>query len=346
MDRVPHDAIPEKVRRMVEDVPPQQRLPLPFGQPFPVHLGRVFGSRPLPRDLRVRHVPLQHPLPLPVHGDEAVEVDVVPDRPRRDHRGKAQQKGDRLPCPSTAAAAGPEGTASQEQERGVNHVTTLASVHTPQAAPASAARGVDGALIHRTDSQAASIVNSSSVGSWRTKTTRVTSSGFTASRERRQLAHAKDGTTSRNRKNAARTPTACNSDWKTAAESGEVVSVRRYQPPRRNGNSGGRYTDGVTPSCVNPFPAARFRARDRYSTESYRTSGRGVGLGKEQRRGECQDGDRHHEDRGARTSPPHWKRHRILTPGRRGIRRSPLPPSLSRSRVRGSSRRNRLPPPA
>ena len=167
---------------MVENVPPQQRLPFPLRQPFPVHFGRVFGSRPLPRDLRVRHVPLQHPLPLPVHGNEAVEVDVVPDRPRARSRRRSRAGAPPPPFPATPAAADPAGTASPAAGTGRTTTTTLASVHSPQAAPASAARGVDGSLIQRTDSHTANVVNSSSVGSWRTNTTRVTSKGFTASK--------------------------------------------------------------------------------------------------------------------------------------------------------------------
>ncbi len=158
---------------------------------------------------------------------------------------------------------------------GANPATVLTSVQTPQAAPARAARGIDGVLRNRTDTHTASVVNSSIVGSWRTKATLVTSRGFTARNRAAPAAQAREAVMSRNRRNAARVPAARRIAWKTAADFGDVVPVMRYQPPRRVGNNGGRYAAGVAPSIVKPLPAATFRASVRYSTASFFTSGSG-----------------------------------------------------------------------
>jgi hypothetical protein len=91
MERVTQDAVPEKIRRAVEDVIPQKRFPLVLGQSLPVHLRGEFGSRGLSREFRMRHVPLQQPFPLPVHRDEAFEAQVVPGRPGSDDRREADQ---------------------------------------------------------------------------------------------------------------------------------------------------------------------------------------------------------------------------------------------------------------
>ncbi len=127
----------------------------------------------------------------------------------------------------------------------------------------------------RVENHAARVVNSNSVGSCRTKTTRVTSKGFTARNRAAQVAHARDGFNSKNSRNATRTPAACTRDWKTAADRAEDVPVKKNQPPSSAENNGGRYTAGVTPSSVNPFPAATLRANSRYPTASFLTSGRG-----------------------------------------------------------------------
>ena len=84
----------------------------------------------------------------------------------------------------------------------------MASVHSPQAAPANAARDVDGDLIQRTDRYAASVVNKSIVGSWSTKDSRVTSRGFVARNRAPPVAQARDEVSSKRRKNPERAPTA------------------------------------------------------------------------------------------------------------------------------------------
>ncbi len=158
---------------------------------------------------------------------------------------------------------------------GANQATTFPSVHTPQAAPASAARPGEGDRTRRTDARTARVVTRTSVGSWRTKTTRVTSRGFTDRKSPPASAQPREADISRNSRNAATTPRAWRIDWKTAAESTDEVPVRKNQPPSRAENSGGRYTMGVIPSWVNPVPAATFRAAARYPTASFFTAGSG-----------------------------------------------------------------------
>jgi hypothetical protein len=78
------------------------------------------------------------------------------------------------------------------------------------------------------------------VGSWRTKTTLVTRRGFSARNRPPAAAQARDGANSRKRRKAIATEDACTSDWKTAADRGEEVPVRRNQPPSSNEKRGGR----------------------------------------------------------------------------------------------------------
>jgi hypothetical protein len=126
------------------------------------------------------------------------------------------------------------------KRNGANQATTFARVQIPHAAPATAARPVDGALMRRMDAHAARVVIRRRVGSCSTKTTRVTRSGFTARKSAEPTAHGKDGTISRKNSSAATAPKAWTIDWNRVADRGEELPVAANQPPNRPENSGER----------------------------------------------------------------------------------------------------------
>lgn len=138
------------------------------------------------------------------------------------------------------------------RRNGANQATALASVATPQAAPAVAARPGEDDRTSRTEARTASVVTRISVGSWRTNTTRVTRSGLTARNNPPASAQDSETEISRNSRNAATTPSAWRIDWKAAADSTDEVPVSRNHPPRRTEKQGRAVDRRVDPVLREP----------------------------------------------------------------------------------------------